>query len=128
MGEPTDEIVVDLREKRTEAGWQAWIDRTALRAAPLWFEWLGWIAALAALEYLRKKSGSRVVTGITVVSILLLWYYFNGFFFRFSVRGFPAVKPVRVERAISILLAGVTSYVVWRFATSVAEIVAANTP
>ena len=46
------EVIVDLRRQETEAGWHGPIDRTALKAAPLWFEWLGWVAVLAGLKYL----------------------------------------------------------------------------
>lgn len=121
-------IVVDLQRQETEFGWQRWLDRTALAATPRWFEWLGWVAALAALQYLLAKSGSAVIRIVTTVSTLLLWYYFNAFFFAFELRGVPGVRSERAQRAVSLVLSGTVAWCAWRFAVRVAAIVAANTP
>ena len=121
-------VVVDLKRKETESGWQRLLDRTALAVTPRWFEWLGWVAALAALQYLLAKSGSVVIRIVTTVSTLLLWYYFNAFFFRFEVRGLPGLRSEGTQRAVSLVLSGIVAWCAWRFAVRVTEIVAANTP
>jgi hypothetical protein len=120
-------VVVDLQSQRTEAGWQEVIDRTALNAAPLWFDWLGWVAALAGLRYLQAKSHSPVIGLIANASIILLWYYFNSFFFRFTLRGLPGVRSPRLERILSLIASGVVAWVAFFLATKASDIIAANT-
>lgn len=121
------ETVVDLKRQKSEAGWQEFIDRTALKAAPLWFDWLGWVAALAGLRYLQAKSQSQGIGLITGVSVLLLWYYFNAFFFSFKFRGLPGVRSPRLERILSLLASGIVALITFLFATEVSNIIAANT-
>ena len=55
MTEPTK---VDLRAKKTEAGWVAASDRFLLAATPKLFEWLRWAVMLAAVGYIARRSDS----------------------------------------------------------------------
>jgi hypothetical protein len=96
-------IEVDLRRKESEAGWQSLINGWALAVTPEWFEWLGWVLVLAAFDYLARQSGSWSVRLIPVLSVILLWLYFNATFFRFEVKGLPLIQSGNVERALSMV-------------------------
>lgn len=117
----------DLRHRETEAGWQQVIDGFALEATPRWFEWLGWVLVLAAFQYLADQGGSRLVRMVPALSVGLLWLYFNAFFFRLQIKGWPLVQSARTERALSIVLSGSLSMACWFAVRSVATVVAAHT-
>jgi hypothetical protein len=120
-------IEIDFRRRETEPGWQRIMDRFALAAAPKWFEWLEWILVLAAFQYLADKDGGGLARLVPAVSVLLLWFYFNAFFFRLEFRGLPLVRSGRVERIVSIILSGVLAPAFWLAAKTIADIVATHT-
>jgi hypothetical protein len=120
-------IELDFRHRETEAGWQGVIDHFALEATSKWFEWLGWVLVLAAFQYVADQSGSRFARAIPALSVVLLWLYFNAFFFRLHFKGWPLVRSARVERILSVVVSGLLSSACWFAARGVAQIVAANT-
>ena len=69
-----------------------------------------------------------MIGAVALASTGLLWYYFNAFFFRFSLRGLPIVESHRVERALSLIASGVVAYGAWLLATRIAAVMASNTP
>lgn len=79
-------IELDFRRRDTESGWLKTLDRFGLAAAPTWFAWLEWILVLGAFEYLAGRSGRALPGLISALSIGILWFYFNGFFFRIRLR------------------------------------------
>jgi hypothetical protein len=125
-GAPRHEIELDLARCETEPGWQRLIDQAALAVVPKWFEWLGWVAALAAIRYLASKTQSALLDWLAACSTLLIWYYFNAVFFRFVIRGLPG-KLARYQRIISLLFSGAAAYLVWLLASRAADIIAAST-
>src|SRR5437762_602461 len=106
-------IEVDFRLRETEAGWQRILDRFGLAAAPRWFEWLEWILVLGAFQYLGEKSGSPLAKLIPGISVGLLWFYFNGFFFRIEFKGWFRIKSPIAERFVSIAVSGILATCFW---------------
>jgi hypothetical protein len=103
--EPEEKPVeIDFRRRETEAGWQRILDRLGLRAAPVWFEWLEWILVLGALHYIGEKSGSPLVRLIPGISVGLLWFYLNGFFFRMKFKGVVPGAPGSSLSGVALLL------------------------
>jgi|SRR5437667_2328839 len=120
-------VELDFRRRDTEGGWLSILDRFGLAAAPTWFDWLEWILILGAFEYLAGKSGAALVRFVAGISIALLWFYFNGFFFRIHFKGWFRVRSVRLERFISITASGFLAIGFWFAAQAVAKAIAANT-
>ena len=120
-------IEVDLRRRETEAGWNRVIDTFALEATPKWFEWLGWVLVIAAFQYLADQSGSRAIYFLLALSFVLLWLYFNAFFFRLRFKGLPLVRSAPVEHAASILISGAFSASCFFAAKWAARVLAAHT-
>jgi len=71
-----DTMKIDLKTKKTEAGWQKAVDDFWLKATPKWFEWLSWVLILgvftfgdvvlkAVLADLLIKSGCKTSDEIT---------------------------------------------------------------
>ena len=128
MEEPEPKpIELDLRQRETEAGWQRLIDSFALEATPKWFEWLGWVLVLAAFEYVAHRSGHPLAWLAPAICVLMLWLYFNAFFFRLHFKRWPGIKSQRAERAVSVVLSGLLSAVSWFGATTIARILAEQT-
>lgn len=132
MVEPTNDeprpksIEIDVRHKTSEWGWQGITDAFALEAAPKWFEWLGWVLTLAAFQYLARQTSSVLATMVSRLSFVLLWFYFNAFFFRIEFKGLPIVRGTRFERFVSIVISGLLSYGCWQAANTIAGAVAAS--
>ncbi len=103
------------------------MDRFGLAAAPRWFEWLEWILVLGAFEYLAGKSGALLARLVAGISIALLWFYFNGFFFGIQFKGWFRIQSETVERVLSLAVSGILAGSFWYVAQRVAEAIAANT-
>ena len=122
--QPNDRIELDLQRRETEAGWIALIDRFGLRAAPTWFNWLGWVLALGALQFLYAESQSMALGSILLVSYGLLWLYFLGFFYGIEFKGLPLLARPKVARLASLVISGALALIAWRVAQSVAREIA----
>jgi hypothetical protein len=106
---------IDLKAKKTEAGWQKAVDDFWLKAAPKWFEWLSWVLILGVFTFLDKNYKIPIVSAVTIISYLSLLFYLQSFFFSIEFHGVPFVKSDRIRRLISLLLSGILSYSVWLF-------------
>jgi hypothetical protein len=102
-----EKIIIDFKRKENEAGWQSIIDNFGLRAAPLWFTWIKWYLILAGLQVLMVKSQSKLIGIIAGLSVFLLWFYFNGFFFRIEFRNFPLIERKKLNMAMSMIVSGI---------------------
>jgi hypothetical protein len=120
-------VEVDFRRRDTETGWLGTLDRFGLAAAPIWFEWLEWVLVLGAFEYLAIKTGAGVVRFIVLASIGLLWFYFNGFFYRIHFKGWFRIQSRSVERVVSIIVSGLLAMIFWFAVQATAHAIAANT-
>jgi hypothetical protein len=122
--DPDERIEIDFDRTETEAGWIRVIDRFGLRAAPTWFNWLGWMLALGALQFFHTKSDSAALGVVLAISYGLLWLYFWGFFFRIKIKGLPLLNRPSVARLASVIVSGALAFIAWRIATMVAREIA----
>ena len=83
-------VSIDIRTKDTELGWMRRTDRLALVGVPVWFNLLGWVALLAGIEYLRRKSGSPLLGFLVSISTFFIWRYLVAVFGRFEFVGILA--------------------------------------
>ncbi len=86
MTEPTK---VDLRARKTEAGWVAASDHFWLAATPKLFEWLRWAVMLAAVSYIARRSDSLVLKIFLGVCYGSLLVYYQAFFGQFELENLP---------------------------------------
>ena len=96
-------IQLDLSAKKTERDWLATSDRFWLSVTPKLFEWLGWVALLAGVLFVQKKSGSAWLTVLTTLCWISLMFYYFAFFARIEFTGFIATRP-NLQRVLSIML------------------------
>lgn len=101
MTEPTK---VDLRARKTEAGWVAASDHFWLAATPKLFEWLRWAVMLAAVSYIARRSDSLVLKIFLGVCYGSLLVYYQAFFGQFEFENLPWLKSSRAQRVASIVL------------------------
>jgi len=102
MAEKDEKFEIDFSRRETEAGWIEIYDRFGLTAAPVWFNWLGWIFVLGTLDFLYNQSGNILLLVLIIASYGLLYFYFFGFFFRFKFKGILFLaSPRRESRGIA---------------------------
>lgn len=106
---------IDLKVKKTEAGWQKAVDDFWLKATPKLFEWLSWVLILGVFTFLDENYEIPIVSAVIIISYLSLLFYLQSFFFSIEFHGVPFVKSDRIRRLISLLLSGILSYSVWLF-------------
>ncbi len=100
----TEPAKVDLRARKTEAGWVAASDRFWLAATPKLFEWLRWAVMLAAVSYIARRSerlALKILLGVCYGSLLI---YYQAFFGQLEFENFPWLKSNRAQRVGSIVL------------------------
>jgi hypothetical protein len=102
----SDPKIVDIAAQKTEAEWQAAIDKFWLAATPEIFKWLGWVAALAVLKLIDEKSGSYAVSAIRGICFIAMIFYFNAFFFQFVFVNQPIVRNPKVRWFVSLAISG----------------------
>lgn len=94
---------VDFSAKKTEAEWLAASDRFWLAVTPKLFEWLGWVALLAGVSFVQKKTESGWLLLFLVLCTVSLMFYFFALFAKFEFTGFLSSHR-NVQRFISICL------------------------
>jgi hypothetical protein len=94
---------VDVSAKKTEAEWLATSDRFWLTVTPRLFEWLGWIALLAGVSFVQKKTGSGWLSFFLILCTTSMMFYFFALFAKIEFKGFLTNHP-NVQRFISISL------------------------
>ncbi len=97
---------INLRERKTEAGWQESIDQFFLVASPKFFEWLGWSVLLGGLSFIQKKYESKILAEVVVLSYLMMWGYFNAIFYRLKIIGIFRLDQKKIGQIMSILTSG----------------------
>lgn len=108
---------IDFKAQKTEGMWQKAIDDFWLSATPKWFEWLGWVLILGAFTFLDKSYEIPIVSAVTRISHISLFFFLQSFFFSIEFHGVPFVKSKRIRRIISLLISGILSYSAWLFLT-----------
>ncbi len=118
---------IDISAERTEVEWLAASDRFWLTVTPKLFEWLGWIALLAGVTFVQKKTGSGVLSlflGLCTASML---FYFFALFAKVEFTGFLTRHP-KVQRAISISLSSLLAGGAWYLAKVSVDVLASANP
>ncbi len=122
-----NKIIVDFQRKETEAGWIRIFDNFGLKATPLWFSWLSWILVMGVFQYLFERTRWGLAkTGLLIVlliSVWLLWHYFNAIFFRVEFCGLPLIRSNVCRRLASMIVSGVFAFGSWWLALILAGIV-----
>ncbi len=104
---------IDFRTKKTEAEWTETFDAFWRKFIPLWFDWLGWVLILGAVKYLGEQTNSPILKLIYVLSNIGLFWYLNAVFSLFRFRGFRFIKSDAQRHLASLVLSGLSAYVVW---------------
>lgn len=101
------------------------VDLRALKFTPIWFDWLKWMAAVAALQYLWVKSQHPLLALLVIVSFFVLLAYFHAFFSPWKL--FPRLKEMEAFSAVlTIMASGATAYLFWWTSYTAAMIIASN--
>lgn len=112
---------VDFHAERTEREWQQLVDDFWLAATPKLFEWIGWSAALAGIEYVRTLSNSTLLGLLQGICTAALWFYFSAYFAKVKFTGISRERHSKRERFMSIVLStllAVGAYLLARFVAS----------
>ena len=116
-------IEVDFNRRDTEAGWNRIWDSFGRKATPVWFSWLTWTLLLGAQQYLFKKSHSILVAITICISVILLWFYFQAFFYGLKFKNVPVIGHFRNQRLASMIISGIMALLFWQAAIRIAMIV-----
>ncbi|MCB4792052.1 MAG: hypothetical protein LHV68_09210 [Elusimicrobia bacterium] len=119
-------IIIDFGTKKTEQGWIEILDAFALDATAIWFDWIGWILAITALQYLFQKSNNLLIGIIIGISIALLFLYFNAFFFRIEFKNLIFLKHERIKKNVSLVVSGLLAFGFWRLSIYLIQIITKN--
>lgn len=120
-----EEIVVDLRAKKSEAGWIVANDKFWLAFTPKLFEWIGWVFILGAIDYMTMAAPTFHLTLMKAVCVISLQWYFMAFFWKFRFTGLPFGTGPRSSLIWRGAIAFVLSFGFWFAARAVAEQIAA---
>ena len=115
---------IDFQIKDTDAGWYARLDRMFLALVPEWFNWLGWILILGALQYFQSKSKNIFLAILITLSYFSLWRYIIAVFYKFEIAGTPFLKSLRAHKVFSHVLSGVLAFGFWKLAGFLSKLAA----
>ena len=74
-----------------------------LSVTPKLFEWLEWVAVLAAITFVQRKQPSIVISGILTTCYICMYMYFLAYFHRLT---FPSPPHSRTWRIVGAAVAG----------------------
>lgn len=87
---------------------QKQLDQFYIKATQKWFEWLGWLLIIGAVTYVEDKEPSIYIKIIQIISYILLFFYFQSYFYQFTFINIPLTKGrPNLARALSLLMSGV---------------------
>jgi len=72
-------------------------------ATPKIYEWLGWLAILAAIEVVYSKNPAAPIAGLLILGYFSLLFYFGAFFLRHPLR-IPGIRNRKMQYALSTLV------------------------
>jgi hypothetical protein len=108
----------------TEKDWNDRLHDFALIATPRLFEWLGWVAVMAALTYVWEKQKSFALVPLILLGYISMIVYFGALFRRVKLP-IPFVKSQSLRRLLSdiaaLLLAFATNLLVQQAIAAVAH-------
>jgi hypothetical protein len=101
---------IDVRVKKTEAGWIDWMDKITFTNVPKWFDFIEWLFLLGAMSYLVEKTNSVYIKIIYAISYVFLSIYVFRYFLSIDYILFPFIKSVKIQLLISVILGGLLGY------------------
>ena len=110
-----NKMKIDFQSKKTEYEWQKSFDKFWLKFTHQWFEWLGWILIVGAITYLSEKSNNFIQKATKAISYLLLFFYFQSYFYSIEFYGILWVKKEKTRRVISIVISGFLAILIYLF-------------
>ena len=96
-------------------------------ATPKIYEWLGWLAILAAIQVVYVKKPAAPIAALLAVGYLSIFFYFGAFFMRHPLR-IPWIKGPRTQYMLSVLLSAGSAYAVNRLAQYAVSAFAVSAP
>lgn len=106
QNELTESKKITFNTKKTEAEWIKWMDKTAIKYVPKWYEFLNWLVLLGLLNYLSETSGNVKLKLLYGISIAGMFYYLQSYFYSFEFDGIPFIKKISIKRIFSLLISG----------------------
>jgi len=107
-------LKIDCDIKDTEAGWQSRLDKFWLVTTPIWFEWISWLLIIGGLTFVSQKTLNISVKILTVLSYILLFMYFQSFFYQFEFINLPYIKRYpSFARSVSLAISGLLGFGVY---------------
>jgi len=106
---------IDFQSKKTEYEWQKSFDKYWLQFTHQWFEWLGWILIVGAITYLSDKSNNLILKATSAISYLILFFYFQSYFYSIEFHGLLWIKKENSRRVISIFISGFLAILIYLF-------------
>jgi hypothetical protein len=114
----------DPRLRDTEWGWMRRVDRYAEIVVPVWFTLLEWIALLGVLEFVHRKSGSKILGVIVALSLVAMWRYVVALVGRVEFIGFAPKASARTQFWISEGIGGLITTGAWLLAYHCVNLIA----
>jgi hypothetical protein len=111
---------------RTESEWQGWWDQNVLKLVPAWFNLLGWVLIIAALQFVATKSGDHVANWVAALSVAFLWQYLNSSLVRLDCFQVSNGRGLVIARIGSLILTGALPAGLFAFSHYLARVVAEN--
>jgi hypothetical protein len=103
----TERKKVDFGAKKTEAGWNEWMDRIVLSNVPKWFEFIGWLFLLGAMSFIAATTNNIYVRILYGVSYIFLTLYLLRYFLNIDFTGFSFIKSVKIQLFLSMFLSAI---------------------
>ena len=103
-------ITIDLSAQPFSGDWSDIRDCFLLKATPIWFTWLSWIALLTAINFTQRKTGSILLTVIFYHSLAMLGLYYDAALRRVKFVGLPIFLTRKKVRVLVVAVAALLVY------------------
>lgn len=90
------ERIIETLDRKITAPYQ----KVVFELTPKYFDWLGWVAALAALQYVYVKTGNWAVMALMAVGYLSSFFYLNLIFTQIFEKLLYRTRPL-VQKLLS---------------------------
>lgn len=110
--------------KKSSYSWQKEAE-TYFSYAPhpkIWFEILGWLTALSALQFLVDKTSSLLIQGIYWFSYLVLFNHIQKTFWTIKFQHYlPNRYPTNIKKGITYILGAVTVAIAYYLVSEISK-------
>jgi len=115
----TESNKITFNANRTDAEWIRWLDKTALKYVPKWYEFLNWVVLIGLLKFLSETSDNWKLKLIYGISMAGMFWYLQGYFYSLEFDGIPFIKKESIKRIISFTISGLLAIGTYIFLQSV---------